>query len=81
MAQLEPVSKEEWQRWKRDKVTQNFLAVTYARRQELMEEWAAGRLETEADIRRYEGRVQNMQDTILYILQDFQTVEEKPSGN
>lgn len=85
MVQKEPVSKEEWQFWKQNKVTKALVANLIQRRMELLEEWAEGRCPSDLETHKQEGRVQNLKDVIMYIIQDFEVIEpmekETKSGN
>ena len=81
MVQQEPISKEEWQFWKREKVTKAFVAHLLNRRTELLEEWAEGRCGTAQERDKQEGRVQNLKDVVLYIIQDFEVVDLNPATN
>lgn len=82
LVQKEPISKEEWQYWKREKVTQALVASLLNRRSEMLEEWAEGRCPTHEETLKQEGRVQAYRDLILYIIQDFEVFDmEKPSDS
>ena len=78
MAQAEPISKEEWVVWKRDKVTRFLVESLVKRRNQLVEDWADARLTSVEDEHRQQGRVQNLQDIVMYIINDFEHI---PEGN
>ena len=81
MPQVEQVSKEQWVSWKQDPVTRFLVHSLVKRRNELVEDWAEGRLTSIEEEHRQQGRVQNLQDIVLYLIQDFDYIkEEKNDG-
>lgn len=80
MAELNPISKDEWVAWKRDRVTKALVASLVQRRNVALEEWAEGRCADQAEEHRHQGRVQNLKDIIMYIIEDFDYLREEQNG-
>ena len=76
----EVVTKAEWAEWKRDKVTQHFLANIMNTREELKERLAENHEATEQNRDVLVGRCQQILDTVRYIVSDFDFIEE-PSND
>lgn len=73
--QLEPITKAEWGQWKSQKVTKKLVSDLLERRKDLLEDWAEGRCSSQEEETRFQGRIQNLKDIVMYIVQDFEVVD------
>lgn len=79
---MEPVSKSDWSQWKQSHVTKALVYDLLEKRKQLLEDWSEGRFANDKEEQITKGRIQQLKDTIEYIISDFDYIsEEQKSGN
>lgn len=76
VAELLPVSKEEWVQWKASLCTQRLVNAMAQKRAGMMEEWSDGKCGSVEQEKVAQGHIQAYKDVILYILRDFDFISD-----
>lgn len=74
--EVQPVTKQEWQNWKKDPVTKYLVFALLSQLEDIKDAIISGHEGVHEECSVAIGRARSLREAVSYIISDFQTIEE-----